>query len=360
MSFWNKLEKPIFALAPMEEVTDFAFREMFARYGKPSVMFTEFVSVDGLMHEEGRKRLSIDLKFSEIQRPMVAQIWGRDPEKFAAVAEYLVSLGFDGIDINFGCPQSKEIAAGTCAALIREPKLAQEIIRATQKAAGDLPVSVKTRLGYSKTDELETWLKYLLEMNLANITLHGRTKQEMSKVPAHWNKIAQAVQIRNRENPATLILGNGDVKSREDGLHKIKETGADGVMIARGAFGNPWIFNALGGENPLTSFEGSSPSNPLRSSPFQGFDGREVSSPPVNAFDVKPSVKERFRVMLEHAELFEKTFFGIKSFAIMRKHFKAYCSGFPGAAELRAKLMETHNVEETRKIVEDYFKGNKN
>lgn len=314
---WNSLKKPIFVLAPMEDVTDCAFREMFAKHGKPDVLFTEFVSTEGLMHPEGRKKLKIDLAYTEIQRPMVAQIWGADPEKFYRVAEYLVELGFDGIDINMGCPQSKEIQANSCAALIRTPKLAQEIIKATQKGAGSLPVSVKTRLGYSKTDELDTWLKTLLEMELDAITMHGRTKQEMSKVPAHWDKIAEAVQIRNSEKSKTLILGNGDVHSRQEGMDRVRETGVDGIMIGRGAFGNPWLFREDG---------------------------------------YQPSIEERFRVMLEHAELFEKMFTGIKSFTIMRKHFKAYCSGFAGAAELRAQLMETKDLAETKKIVEEYLK----
>lgn len=329
MNFWQKLKKPIFALAPMEEVTDCAFREMFARYGNnplPNpppkgrgndfVMFTEFVSTEGLMHEEGRKKLSIDLKFTQAQRPMVAQIWGTDPEKFYRVAQYVVELGFDGIDINMGCPQSKEIAVGACAALIRNPKLAQEIIHATKKGAGNLPVSVKTRLGYSKTDEMADWVKTLLDCDIAALTLHGRTKKEMSKVPAHWDKIAEAVKVRDQIGSNTLILGNGDVKSREEGMQKVAETGCDGVMIGRGAFGNPWLFK----EN-----------------------------------NHQPAIEERLRVMLEHAELFDQMFAGIKSFAIMRKHFKAYVSGFAGAHELRAKLMETHNLEETKKLVEEYL-----
>ncbi len=329
-NFWEKLNKPIFALAPMEDVTDCAFREMFARYGRKMqssglsepawndfVMFTEFVSTEGLMHPEGCKKLSIDLTFTKIQRPIVAQIWGADPEKFYRSAEYAASLGFDGIDINMGCPQSKEIQANSCAALIRTPKLAQEIVRATQKGAGNLPVSVKTRLGYSKTDEMESWLLYLLETQPQVITLHARTKKEMSKVPAHWDKITEAVSIRNREKSNTLILGNGDIASRQDGLNKIAQTGADGVMVGRGAFGNPWFFNNL----------------------------QEM-----------PSLPQRLAVMIEHAQLYEKLFTGIKSFAIMKKHFKAYCSGFDGAAELRAKLMDAKDTSEIVSVVSEFLK----
>lgn len=320
LNFWEKLNKPVFALAPMEEVTDFAFREMFARYGKPDIMFTEFVNVDGLAHPEGRKKLEIDLKFSEAQRPIVAQIWGTDPEKFYRAALLVADLGFDGVDINMGCPQSKEIQIGACAALIRQPELAKEIIEATKRGAmsssRQIPVSVKTRIGYSKP-QIEEWIGLLLQMDLAALTIHGRTKQEMSKVPAHWDEIAKAVELKNKLRSQTIILGNGDVKSREEGWQRIKETGADGVMIARGAFGNPWLFRNDG---------------------------------------YSPDIKERFRVMLEHAELFEKIFLGQKNFVIMRKHFKAYCSGFPGAAELRAKLMETKSLEDTKQVVEEYLK----
>jgi tRNA-dihydrouridine synthase len=177
-------------------------------------------------------------------------------------------------------------------------------------------VSVKTRIGYSKEEEMEKWLLSLLDMELPVITFHARTKKEMSKVPAHWDKIAEAVKIRDREKSKTLILGNGDIKNRAEGLQKIQETGADGVMIGRGAFGNPWLFRP-------------------------GW--------------YEPTLEERFTVMLEHAETFDKMYHGIKSFMIMRKHFKAYCSGFAGAAELRAKFMETQNIDEVKNIAKTYL-----
>jgi len=317
-NFWNNLSKPIFCLAPMEEVTDAAFREMFAKYGKPDVMFTEFLNVDGLLHPEGFEKLKIDLEYTENQRPIVAQIWGTDPEKFEKAAKLVADLKFDGVDINMGCPQDKEIGIGACAALIREPELAKEIIRATMRGAGDLPVSVKTRLGYSKADEIQVWLRHLLETKPAAITLHARTKQEKSKVPAQWERIAEAVKLRDDLKSQTLIIGNGDVKSREEGLARVKETGCDGVMIGRGAFGHPWLFKADG---------------------------------------YQPAIEERLKTMLEHATLFEKEFSGIKSFFIMRKHFKAYASGFEGAHVLRAKLMETKNLEETKIIVDEFLRG---
>lgn len=319
----------------MEEVTDVAFREMFGRYSglqveseklkvkSPNafVMFTEFINVDGLTHPIGFEKLKLDLKYTENQRPIVAQIWGTNPDKFYEAAKIIALMGFDGIDINMGCPQDKEIGIGACAALIRTPELAKQIIEATKKGAGNLPVSVKTRIGYSKADEMEKWITTLLSTNIVALTLHARTKQEKSKVPAQWGKIAEAVRIRDkvqadREKDRTLIIGNGDIKSREEGLARIKETGCDGVMIARGAFGNPWLFRFGGGE---------------------------------------PSTEERLKVMLEHAEYFQKEFSGIKSFHVMRKHFKAYASGFDGAHELRAKLMAVKDLQETKKVVEEFL-----
>ncbi len=344
--FWNTMHRPIFALAPMEEVTDVAFREMFARYSrnrnigsqinrnlvngvcpdfsKPSdfpnrdfVMYTEFVNVDGLTHPEGRKNLEIDLKFTPEQKPMVAQIWGTNPDKFFEAAKICDALGFDGIDINMGCPQDKEINIGACAALIRTPELAKKIIEAVKKGAGGLPVSVKTRIGYSKKEELEEWMKHLLSTEVSVIAVHGRTKQEKSKVPANWEAIAQAVMVRNTEKSKTLILGNGDIKSYQEGLDRIAQTQADGVMVGRGAFGNPWFFVEHGNQ---------------------------------------PSVNERLTVVLEHSRLFTE-WLPQKSFVIMRKHFKAYASGFPGSHELRAKLMEAKSLEETENVVNQYLKN---
>jgi tRNA-dihydrouridine synthase len=227
------------------------------------------------------------------------------------------------VDINMGCPQDKEIGIGACAALIRNPQLASEIINATIEGAGNLPVSVKTRTGYSKP-ETENWIGHLLKHNLAAITLHARTKQEKSKVPAQWVEVKKAVEVRDRSQVTrdikdkTLIIGNGDVKSREEGIKRIEETGCDGVMIARGAFGYPWMF---------------------RTDNYQ------------------PSAKERLEVMLEHARLFEEKLGGLKSFYLMRKHFKAYASGFDGSHELRAKLLETKNLSEAEEIVENYIKN---
>jgi len=310
-NFWQQLEKPIFALAPMADVTDDAFRQMFARYGKPDVMFTEFVSTDGLC-SVGRKNLLRELQYTESQRPIVAQIWGRDPKHYYETAKLIAKLKFDGIDINMGCPQKKEIAQKTCAALILEPKLAQEIVLATKRGAGHLPVSVKTRLGFDKI-ETERWLTDLLAVEPAAVTLHARTKKEMSEVPAHWGEINKAVKLRDRLGSKTLILGNGDIKSYAEGLRRIKETGADGVMVGRGAFGNPWFFT-----------------------------GKTLPDIPLQT---------KLEVLQEHAKLFEKNFKPRKNFATMKKHFKAYVSGFEGAAEIRAELMQVKSASEVASIV---------
>src|SRR3990167_4707238 len=264
--FWKKLtmsrrdlDMPILALAPMANVTDAAFRRIIAKYGKPDVMFTEFVSCDWLC-SSGQKNLLPTLKFTKKERPIVAQVFGAKPENFYESAKLIKKLGFDGIDINMGCPDKKVLKQGAGAALINNPKLAQEIIKQTKKGADNMPVSVKTRIGYDKYDkrEFKKWLVALLKEKPAAITIHGRTKKEMSLVPAHWDIIAEAVKIRNEFclfRPAcrqagnkTLILGNGDIRSIADAKEKAKIYGADGAIIGRAVFGNPWLFSSTNSE----------------------------------------------------------------------------------------------------------------
>lgn len=313
-NFWKQLSKPVFVLAPMADVTDAAFRRIIAKYGKPDVVWTEFVSCDGL-ESAGRERLLRDLEYTEGERPIVAQIFGAHIDNFKKTAELVRDLGFDGIDINMGCPEKNIQKQGSCAALIKVPELAKEIIQATKEGAGGLPVSVKTRIGYHK-NEIETWLPALLEAEPAAITFHARTKKEMSDVPARWDVVARAVEIRNELKSDTLILGNGDVKNLTDAKRKVEETGVDGVMIGRGIFGNPWLFSER---------------------------------------ETEPGLEEKFRVMLEHTYLFEELFSGVKNFAIMKKHYKAYVEGFPGAKELRVKLMETNSAKEVECIIQDFL-----
>ena len=342
------------ALAPMADVTDAAFRRIIAKYGKPDVMFTEFVSCDGLC-SSGRKNLMPILKYSERERPIVAQVFGAKPENFYESAKIIKKLGFDGIDINMGCPDKKVLKQGAGAALINKPKLAQEIIRQTKKGAGSLPVSIKTRIGYDKYDkkEFKNWLMVLLEEKPAAITIHGRTKKEMSLVPAHWDIIAEAVKIRNKfdnSKDRTLILGNGDAKSIADAEEKAKVSGADGVMIGRAIFGNPWLFSR-GHELRNSVFEIALRSAAARVKMiFQQKNTSGYFKDSYFAIQSYSSPYLKLSVLLEHTKLFEKINKG-KKFNVMKKHFKSYIAGFPGAKELRIKLMACQNTKEVEKIM---------
>lgn len=343
LGFWKKLKeasKPIMALAPMANVTDAAFRSIIAKYGKPDVFWTEFVSAEGLL-SRGREKLLIDFWYDEAERPIVAQIFGGKPEQFFEVGKLCKELGFDGVDINMGCPDKGVEKSGGGAALIKNPKLAQEIIRATQEGSG-LPVSVKTRIGYNK-DEIDTWLPAILETKPAALTVHLRTRKEMSKVPARWNEMPRVKALRDAISPETVLLGNGDVLTVADARAKAQEYGIDGVMIGRGIFGNPWLFADLNRAKRGAQIEHPEPAE---------------GSPHI------PSVEERLRVCLEHTRLFEKLYFKngewIRNFDIMKKHYKAYINGFPACAgrdsakELRIKLMEAKDVDEVEKILKAF------
>ncbi|HVV14908.1 MAG TPA: tRNA-dihydrouridine synthase [Candidatus Paceibacterota bacterium] len=317
-SFWNGLPKPLFVLAPLANVTDAAFRRIIAKYSKPAgphVFWTEFVSADGLVlaNEEGKAKLMRDLIYTEAERPIVAQFFTSTPAHMEKAAALAAELGFDGIDINMGCPDKSIEKQGAGAKLIQTPEVAQELIAAAKRGAPNLPVSVKTRLGYNK-DILEEWLPKLLAAEPAALTLHARTRKEMSAVPAHWDRVKRAVEIRNELGSKTLIIGNGDAMDLEDAKKKAEESGADGVMLGRAIFGKPWLFS-----------------------------GAEA-----------PALTERLRIAVEHSKLFEELLGDIKNFAIMKKHFKAYAEGFPGAKELRMELMETKSAAEIEKVVE-YF-----
>lgn len=316
-SFWEGLDKPFFVMAPMADVTDAAFRKLVAKYGKPDASFTEFVSADGLYHTREIKKMSDsenplmrDLKFSGIERPIVAQIFSAKPEMIAYGAKLAHELKFDGVDINMGCPDRAIERQGAGACLIKTPELAQELITAAQEAS-PLPVSVKTRIGYSKI-ELEEWLPALLKANPAAITLHLRTRKEMSSVPANWELMKRAVEIRNAIAPQTLLLGNGDVKDLAEAEQRVSETGCDGIMIGRGIFGNPWVFA-----------------------------GRKAEEVPK---------EEKLVALVELAKEFEKLN-PPKSFAILKKHIKAFVTGYDGAAELRATLMTAENATELEGLV---------
>ncbi len=324
--FWATLLRPSLILAPMADVTDTAFRSIVAKYsrmgqsgGGPDLLYTEFVAADGLFSEKGRPHLMHMFKYDPQYRPIVAQIFSSDPIKMEAAARMCVELGFDGIDLNMGCPEKNICKQGAGAAMIKTPKLAQEVIRAAKRGAeGKIPVSVKTRIGWTK-NEIKTWIPAILECNVAAIILHGRTRKDMSKVPAKWDIIEDAARIIKKSGKETLCVGNGDVTSLSQAHEYSVRYGVDGVMIARGIFGNPWFF-----------------------------DSQKTDL----------SVEEKLMVMLEHTELFEKELGAEKNFSIMKKHYKAYVSGFDGAKELRVALMEASSPQEVKTIVSDFLVHN--
>lgn len=317
--FWKTLKTPFVAIAPMANVTDVAFRSVLIKYGRPDVMWTEFVSADGLCDIRGREKLLHDLQFSKKEHPIVAQIFSSNPEHIYQATTLVVSLGFDGVDINMGCPDKAVIRQGAGAALINDPKRAIEIINAAQRGAGKIPVSVKTRIGYSRND-IETWIPILAESNLDAITIHGRTKKEMSKVPAHWDLIKRSAEIirsLNTKKTCPIILGNGDVQDRYEAVEKAKEFGVDGVMIGRGIFSNIYAFRKR--KKELT-----------------------------------PS--DRISILSYHISQFENMYIGdtslrIKRYDYLKKFFKIYISDFNGAKEIRIQLMNTKNADEARKII---------
>jgi tRNA-dihydrouridine synthase len=240
-SFWHELKKPISVLAPMEDVTDVVFREIVAEAARPAVFFTEFTNCDGLF-SKGREFCIDRLAFTPNQHPIVAQLWGATPMNVKKAAELVRELGFDGIDLNMGCPHKNIVKLGGGADMIRHPDKAKDIILAAKEGACDLPVSVKTRIGYS-TPDTENWLGFLLEQNLAVLTVHGRVAKQMSNGEADWNEIAKSVKLRNAINPETLVIGNGDIKDYADGAAHCAQYGTDGFMIGRGIFSNLWAFD---------------------------------------------------------------------------------------------------------------------
>ena len=322
-NFWKELRGPVFSLAPMEDVTDTVFREIvmgMAAPGKLQVVFTEFTSVEGMNHPVGRERVSERLIVNPSERELlkklniklVAQIWGRDPEIYHRIARYITeNYAFDGIDINMGCPVKKVFKIGACSALIGEPERAREIILATKEGTS-LPVSVKTRTGI-KQHQTEEWISNLLSVDPAAIILHGRTQRMQSEGEASWEEIGKAVQLKNSLKPNIPFHGNGDVFSYEQGLERIRQTGVDGVMVGRGIFQNPWFFNPE---------------------------------------KVEITKEERIDKLLEHTRLFEKTWSPDKNFNILKRFYKIYLNSFPGAAKMRADLMEVKSYDE----VYAYFK----
>lgn len=312
-SFWQDLPRPFFVLAPMDAVTDTVFRHVVEKAARPDVYMTEFASTDGYWHPKGRENMYSRLLFTPDEKPLVAQIWGTQPERFAEMAKGLKEMGYQAIDINMGCPAKDVIKKGAGSALIETPELAAEIIAAT-KTAG-LPVSVKTRIGF-RTRNTSEWLSFLLQQNIVALTVHARTMKEMSKVPAHWDQVKLAVELRDKLAPQTLIIGNGDVADREEGLRRIEETGADGIMIGRGVFNNVFCFE---------------------------HEPREHNK------------AEQFAIMNYHLDLWEETWKDLdrpKNYHALKRFFKIYVRDFDGASELRDALMQTKNIDEARKLIQ--------
>lgn len=313
-NFWNELPKPFFVLAPMEDVTDVVFRHVISEAGRPDVFFTEFTNTVSYCHPEGRNSVRGRLTFTEDEQPIVAHIWGDQPEYFREMSIDMAKAGFKGIDINMGCPVPNVAKKGKGSGLIRRPEVAAELIEAAK--AGGLPVSVKTRLGYAKLDEWRDWLTHLLKQDIANLSIHLRTRNEMSKYDAHWDMIAGIKELRDEIAPQTLLTINGDIPDRKTGLELVEKYGVDGVMIGRGVFTNPHAFEK---------------------------EPREHSS------------AELLGLLRMHLDLFDK--YSIedgRSFKPLRRFFKIYVRGMKGASDLRVQLMETTTTDQVRALLDVY------
>ncbi len=309
-SIWQDLPRPFFALAPMEDVTDHVFRRVINRAAPPDLYFSEFTNATGWVHAGEKATGGRLIQHADESYPIIAQIWGAIPEDIEKLARHCKKLGFQGIDINMGCPVKHAVKGGGGSAMIKTPELAGEIIAAAKKS--NLPVSVKTRLGYSNIEEWKEWLGFLLQQDIAALTVHLRTRKEMSKVPAHWEIMPEIKKLRDDIAPQTLLIGNGDVEDRASATTRIQESDIDGVMIGRGVFTNVFAFEHAPREH----------------------------------------TKDELMEMLEyHLELFESENLINRPFETMKRFFKVYVRDFEGAHELRNKLMQSSSVEEAQSIL---------
>lgn len=315
MNLLADLPKPFFVLAPMDDVADTVFRQMVAQCARPNLFFTEFVNADGLQ-SAGRERLLKRIQFTPAEQPLIAQIWGKEPENYFKTAQELVAMGFAGIDINMGCPIRAIVNNGCCSALMNNRELAVEIIRATQAgAAGKVPVSVKTRLGFSQPDL--SWHELLLQQNINMLTIHGRTRSELSAVPVHWDVVGEIRQLRDKLAPDTLVVGNGDVLTRAQGMELAAQYKLDGVMIGRGVFQDPFVF--------------------AEHSPWADY-----------------TRQQKIDLYTQHVRLFAETWTnGERRVPMLNKFCKIYINGFDGAKELRERLMAAETTGELLKILQN-------
>jgi len=313
-NFWQELPAPFFVLAPMEAVTDVVFRHVVEAAGGPDVYFTEFTNAASYFSEKGRASTRGRLAFTEDEQPIVAQIWGTNPEHFEFMAKGLKEQGYQGIDINMGCPAKDVVKTGAGSGLIRDPERAAELIAAAKKSG--LPISVKTRLGDLRTDEWTAWLTHILKQDVVNLTIHLRTRKEMSKVPSHFELLHDIKKLRDEIAPQTLLTINGDIRDREHGLELVNEYGVDGVMIGRGIFSDPYAFAKEKKERTRDELIG-------------------LLSMQLDLFD-------KYNEELEP-----------RKYDPLKRFFKIYVRGFEGAAELRDAMMHTKTTAEVRALIAD-------
>ncbi len=314
---WSKqADKPLFMLAPMEAVTDTVFRHVIKKAAAPDIFFSEFVSTDGYASQQGRHSTRNRLLFTEDEQPVIAQIWGNKPKHYALMAQDLKRMGYRGIDINMGCPDKAVVKQGSGSGLIHNKALSSEIINATKQAG--LPVSVKTRLGDIRADEWKPWLTHLLSQNLSNLTVHLRSRKEMSKVPAHYEYIKDIVNLKNKIAPQTLITINGDIRDYQHGIELYRRYQIDGIMIGRGVFANPFAFSKL-------------------------------SAPPtIN------QLLSLFWYHLDQHDKYEKEY-GTRKYDPLKRFYKIYIKDFAEASKLRHQLMQTRNTQEAREVATNFF-----
>jgi tRNA-dihydrouridine synthase len=317
-NFWRELPRPFFILAPMEDVTDVVFRHVVSKAGKPDVFFTEFTNSDSYCHPEGMQSVRGRLTFTEDEQPIVAHIWGDKPEYFRQMSIGMAELGFRGIDINMGCPVPNVTQNGKGSGLIRRPDVAAELIQAAK--AGGLPVSVKTRLGFKDVDEWRDWLTHILKQDIVNLSIHLRTREEMSKVDAHWELIPEIKKLRDEVAPDTLLTINGDIPDRQTGLKLAQEYGVDGVMIGRGIFKNPFAFEKEPREHSTEEY--------------------------LDLLRLQLDLQDKY------SEEVPRSITGLHRFC------KIYVKGFPGASELRSQLMNTKSTDEVRALLDHFMSKN--
>ena len=342
-NIWNNLPTPFLILAPMEGVTDVVFRQVIAQAGRPDLFFTEFTNVSSYASEKGRVNALERLEIVPSDKPIIAQIWGKNPEHFAECAKALKSLGFSGIDLNFGCPDKHVNKTGGGAAMIKTPELAVECYRNAVKST-DLPVSIKTRLGWSKPEEYKDWLPTLLAEHPAALTIHLRTKKEMSKVPAHYDLISSIIKLRDKISPETKLIINGDIHDKAHALElHDKYPEVDGFMIGRGVFQNPYCFT-----DHTPSREELIKLLKLHLDLFEAHAKDSFRGCSSHPSSLGSSLRPR-----SNCECTRKEHSCEPNYEPLKHFFKIYINNFPGAKEIRAKLMETHSIPEAREIIKD-------